>query len=224
MFSPGAIPAIASLPLDLLTPLLAQLPLTSIFALSATCRSLRNFITDPVFLNYVLKEAIVRGSLRWICPVATIPRSENNRARKVLIQWRSQYQQKANKTSGGKRADDSDSEDETPLAQLSKSKTADRAEDEEGSEDESEDDGDEDDGNDEPDEGGEDPTAMLTSPDFPRLSFIRACWDSDFMMNRKRLWGQVKRFDVLWRNYRTNGWRHPRFYSTAEVGESEEED
>lgn len=37
--------------------------------------------------------------------------------------------------------------------------------------------------------GGKSP---IESPSFPCTAFVRACFDSDSMMNRKRLWGVVK--------------------------------
>lgn len=55
---------------------------------------------------------------------------------------------------------------------------------------------------------------LFASLHFPRLAFIRECWNSDSMMNRKRLWGQAKQYDDLWRDYRTHGWRVNRFYGS----------
>ena len=79
-----------------------------------------------------------------------------------------------------------------------------------------------DNGDDEEDTGGVDPVTLLTSPDFPRLAFVRACWESDSMMNRRRLWGQVRRFRVLWKDYRTNGWQKDEFYPASEIDAEEE--
>lgn len=55
---------------------------------------------------------------------------------------------------------------------------------------------------------------LFASPHFPRLAFVRECWNSDSMMSRKRLWGQAKQYDNLWRDYRTHGWRVNRFYGS----------
>ena len=52
----------------------------------------------------------------------------------------------------------------------------------------------------------------LLLPHFPRLAFVHACFQSDSMMNRKRIWGIVKQYDNLWMDYRTNGWKEKRFY------------
>jgi hypothetical protein len=52
----------------------------------------------------------------------------------------------------------------------------------------------------------------LLLPHFPRLAFVHACFQSDSMMNRKRIWGIVKQYDDLWMDYQTNGWKEKRFY------------
>jgi hypothetical protein len=52
----------------------------------------------------------------------------------------------------------------------------------------------------------------LLLPHFPRLAFVHACFQSDSMMNRKRIWGIVKQYDNLWMDYRTNGWQEELFY------------
>src|ERR1700683_3150063 len=52
---------------------------------------------------------------------------------------------------------------------------------------------------------------LLALPSFPHFQFTRACFDSDSMMNRKRLWGIVKQYDGLWRDYRLRGYEVRRF-------------
>ena len=52
----------------------------------------------------------------------------------------------------------------------------------------------------------------LMSLYFPYYAFLRECYKSDSMMNRKRLWGIVKQFDVIWTDYRLNGWERNVFY------------
>ena len=205
-------PTVMSFPLELLIPILAQLPLASLFALSSTCRALRNYLTDPSLLDSVLKEAIIWGSLKWICPVRSIPRSESNSARPALLEWVSQSRKNAEMTS----------HDNNNLDKLSLRDAEEDGSDGEHEEAEEQSDEDEcEDYDDEEDTGGEDPVAILTCPDFPRLSFVCACWDSDSMMNRKRLWGQVQRFEKLWKDYRTNGWRDPLFYPADEIDDSD---
>ena len=56
----------------------------------------------------------------------------------------------------------------------------------------------------------------LLLPNFPRLAFIHACYQSDSMMNRLRIWGIVKQYEALWMNYRTNGWKKKRFYHKSD--------
>jgi hypothetical protein len=53
----------------------------------------------------------------------------------------------------------------------------------------------------------------LLSMDFPRLAFVHACFQSDSMKNRKRIWGIVKQYDALWMEYRTNGCQKDVFYT-----------
>ena len=46
---------------------------------------------------------------------------------------------------------------------------------------------------------------------FPYLAFVHACYKSDSMRNRQRLWNIVKQFDGLWRDYRLHGWQRDVF-------------
>lgn len=59
---------------------------------------------------------------------------------------------------------------------------------------------------------------LLTTPEspfhssaFPYLAFVHACYESDSMRNRQRLWNIVKQFDSLWRDYRLHGWQRDVF-------------
>ncbi|KAL0949461.1 hypothetical protein HGRIS_009515 [Hohenbuehelia grisea] len=54
-------------------------------------------------------------------------------------------------------------------------------------------------------------TAPFDSPDFPYYQFARACHLWDCTRNRRRIWGIVKQFEVLWHNYRLHGWEVDRF-------------
>lgn len=38
--------------------------------------------------------------------------------------------------------------------------------------------------------------------EFPFLAYLRECFRSDSMRNRRRLWGIVKQYDRLWDDYR----------------------
>ncbi|KAH7924865.1 hypothetical protein BV22DRAFT_1012355 [Leucogyrophana mollusca] len=52
---------------------------------------------------------------------------------------------------------------------------------------------------------------LFHSTDFPALAFLHACFASDSMRNRQRLWGIAKQFEVLWRDFRLHGWEVDRF-------------
>jgi hypothetical protein len=49
------------------------------------------------------------------------------------------------------------------------------------------------------------------SASFPYVAFVHACYESDSMRNRERLWNIVKQFDDLWRDYRLHGWQRDMF-------------
>ncbi|KAF8801727.1 hypothetical protein BYT27DRAFT_7197720 [Phlegmacium glaucopus] len=74
------------LPTEIRLEILRELPIRNILALSSASRSLRASITEPAFLNQVIKEAMLRGSAFWILPVAAIP-GEMERAWEVANQW-----------------------------------------------------------------------------------------------------------------------------------------
>src|SRR5262249_21195235 len=44
---------------------------------------------------------------------------------------------------------------------------------------------------------------------FPFYAFLRACFESDSMMSRRRRWYIAKQFDGLWKRYRSRGWDNP---------------
>lgn len=79
-------PSIGTLPNELLLPILHEIPLPSLLALAATCRSLRALILEPSFLDRVLKEAIRWGSLHWLLPVDAVVH-EKRRAYDALRLW-----------------------------------------------------------------------------------------------------------------------------------------
>ncbi len=161
----SAIPLIDTLPNELLLLILRELPLSSLLALSSTCRSLRALITEPSFMDCVLKEAILRGSLKWILPVSSF-KNEVQGCYTSLRLWLSAV--------SGSCQSDGDLIDSNV-------------------------------------------NALLVSPQFPSVAFVRACWESDSMMNRKRLWGLVKQFEAVWGSYRLHGWEVDRFYPSAEI-------
>lgn len=196
-------PSIGNLPNELLLPILHDLPLPSLLALASTCRSLRTLILEPSFLDRVLKEAMTRGSLRWLLPVDPV-HNETRRAHDALRLWFA--------------------EEHRPAPFPEEPEPAD----EEASADEGEDDGGEERGPDEAEEDadenqtelqpvpGSSVLPLVKSPHFPRLAFVRECWASDSMRNRRRLWGQVAQFEELWRDYRLHGWRVDRFFHPSD--------
>jgi hypothetical protein len=46
---------------------------------------------------------------------------------------------------------------------------------------------------------------------FPYVAFVHACYESENMQNRERLWKIVKQFDGFWRDYRLHGWQRDIF-------------
>lgn len=58
---------------------------------------------------------------------------------------------------------------------------------------------------------------IIASPTFPHVAFVRACFSIEAgegegsMLNRHRIWKNVKQFDTLWRDYRMHGWQVNRF-------------
>ncbi|EKM51758.1 uncharacterized protein PHACADRAFT_262086 [Phanerochaete carnosa HHB-10118-sp] len=170
----STMPRIGNLPNELLLLILHDLPLPSLLALSATCRSLRALITAPAFLDQVLKEAMTQGSLRWLLPVEGLL-DEHERACAALQTWMPEEHRPTPAPSSLAPSNDVEARAanaaEPPIKPL------------------------------------------VMSPHFQRLAFVRACWQSDSMMNRKRLWGQVKQFEGLWEDYRLHGWQVDRFYA-----------
>jgi hypothetical protein len=51
----------------------------------------------------------------------------------------------------------------------------------------------------------------LDDPSFPYIQFVRSCFESNSMRNRRRLWGQVKQMEKVWMDYRVHGWKVDRF-------------
>lgn len=173
----SVMPRIGNLPNELLLPILHDLTLPSLLALSATCRSLRAFMTAPAFLDRVLQEAITHGSLRWLLPVDGLL-DEHARASAALQTWLPEACRSA--PSPCPRAPSSTADVHGDGAASVAQPSA---------------------------------RILFMSPHLDRVAFVHACWQSDSMMNRKRLWGQVQQFEALWTEYRLNGWQGDRFYS-----------
>jgi F-box-like len=75
-----------TLPTELLLVIFSQLPIPSLFTLSAASRNLRALITEPAFLNQTIKAAVLTGSAFWILPVKAIA-GEEERARHTAMEW-----------------------------------------------------------------------------------------------------------------------------------------
>jgi hypothetical protein len=143
----------SALPTELLLDIFRQLPIHTLLTLSSASRSLRTLITEPAFLNQILKAAVLAGSAFWILPVTTIA-GEEKRAWSVAMEW---------------------------LATVSSNNDVSVTE------------------------------SPFHSSLFPYFAFVHACYGSDSMRNRERLWNVVKQFDVLWRDYRLHGWQRDVF-------------
>ncbi|GJE88835.1 F-box protein [Phanerochaete sordida] len=192
--SDSVAPRLATLPNELLLAILRELPLQSFLALSATCRALHAMLTEPSFCDRVLLEAIVCGGLRWILPVDALP-AEKRAAHNVMRLWLPEEHRP-------------EAVPEPPV--YNDNPYVSNFEEDSGEDDESKDRNDVD-----KSLPPSDPPSVLTivtSPHFDRIAFVRACWQSDSMMNRRRLWGQAKQFEVLWTGYRRQGWQIDRFY------------
>ncbi|KAI0795361.1 hypothetical protein BC629DRAFT_1262457, partial [Irpex lacteus] len=79
-------PAICNLPNEILLPILSSLSIADLLSLSAICRSARQLITDPSFLNHVLQDALLKGSCQHILPVQGL-RDEEERAYEAIRLW-----------------------------------------------------------------------------------------------------------------------------------------
>ncbi|KAH7928587.1 hypothetical protein BV22DRAFT_1058536 [Leucogyrophana mollusca] len=60
----------------------------------------------------------------------------------------------------------------------------------------------------EPDVGD---TSVFSASAFPAFKFVYACFQSDSMRNRQRIWGQAKQYELLWKDFRSKGWEVNRF-------------
>lgn len=188
-------PLIGSLPNELLLPILHDLPLPSLLALSATCRSLHALIIEPSFLDRVLKEAITRGSLRWLLPQETLL-DEKKLAYEAVRLWVPEEYRPEPSLTVPEESDDFDEDfdekhSDAAINDVPSCKST-------------------------PQPSSPSAVPLLMSQHFNRLAFVRECWNSDSMMNRKRLFGQVKRFEKLWEDYRLHGWQVNRFYTPEE--------
>ena len=207
MFSPvdspsAPSPMFCNLPNEILLPILHNLPIADLLSFSATCRSLHRLITDPPFMNRILQEALLQGSCRYILPVHGLLDDEE-RAFEAIRLWLPESVRPASVNKEVARAEGEEDNE------------GDR--DEEANSVEGEVEGQETSDEDEPELSIPPIKPLILDPKFPALAFMRACHDSDSMMNRKRLWGLVKQVEDVWGSYRLNGWEVNRFYPSEEV-------
>ena len=59
--------------------------------------------------------------------------------------------------------------------------------------------------------GSQKPVSLVLNPAFRLLAFVRACFLSDTMQSRRRRWSIIKQFDLLWTDYRHDGWERDDF-------------
>lgn len=195
----AAAPTICNLPNEILLPILSDLSIADLFSLSSTCRSARQLITDPSFLNHVLQDALLKGSCRYILPVKGL-QDEEERAYEAIRLWLPESVRPASISEDEAEVDETTDEEEE--------KEEDECEGyvEEGGE-----------------EGEEQETVvppvkpLLLDPQFPALAFIQACLKSDSMRNRRRLWGMAQQIEGVERKYRVDGWEVDRFYPSEEI-------
>jgi hypothetical protein len=69
------------------------------------------------------------------------------------------------------------------------------------------------------------PAVLFRDYSFPFYAFVPACLSlnttlaSMSMSNRRRFWGIIQQFQVIWRNYRTTGWEWSEMFSMFGVEE-----
>lgn len=190
----------AILPNELLLAILRELPLQSFLTLSSTCRTLHAMLADPPFCDRVFLEAIACGGLRWILPVDALP-TEKRAAHNAMRLWLPE-----------ERRPEAVHEPPVYTEDLYGNEfEEDTSEDVDGKDHKAHHDADI--GKSLPPPDLPSILAIVTSPHFDRIAFVRACWQSDSMMNRRRLWGQAKQFEALWTKHRKHGWQVDRFYN-----------
>ncbi|KAI0330654.1 hypothetical protein GY45DRAFT_1323399 [Cubamyces sp. BRFM 1775] len=221
---------LCQLPNELLPELLQHFCLQDIFALASTCKDLYTRLLDHNTLICVVRNAIanVASPLHWIIPL-----------RELHEEWMVAYDAMATWMPPGTPPpptfvelefpeDEADDEDYIPPDDEEYSDEDPCHEDQSESDDDSGDDGDSsEEATTDEDEGiiarrivdvpvprpsaPPPPALLLLDPAFPLLTFLRAYRDSDSMRARQRRWELIKQFDVLFTNYRRDGWERDDF-------------
>lgn len=224
------------LPLELLPDILQHLELKTMFALGASCKLLYGRVFDRSTLTWGIRRSLTNadGPMRWMYPLASF-RREWDFAWNAMWTWMPKEPQrlpviltfKDMKFSGQDSDDDYVPDD--GWADIDD--TSDFEDEDDTDESDAESDG--------PDEGFQsgvihdvplpaapeppDPDTLplkplpLFEPDFPLLAFLRAWYLSDNMRARRRRWNIIKQFDILWTNYRRDGWERDEFVPPGTV-------
>ncbi|KAH9896787.1 hypothetical protein C8Q73DRAFT_789106 [Cubamyces lactineus] len=224
MFESGTVPQlrakVCQLPNELLPELLQHCHLQDIFALASTCKDLYTRILDRNTLHYVVRNAIsnVSSPLRWIAPVRG-HREQWMAAYDAMKTWMTPAPPTFAEVEFPE--DEVDDEDYIPPEEEPDSSDDDESEQEEESAEESDSEAitDEDEGIitgriidvPVPVQTTPLPPLLLLDPAFPLLPFLRAYRDSDSMRARQWRWELIKQFDVLFTNYRRDGWERDEF-------------
>ncbi|KAI0336729.1 hypothetical protein GY45DRAFT_14247 [Cubamyces sp. BRFM 1775] len=211
--------AVCCLPNELWPGLLQHARLEDVFSLAATCKDLYTRVLDRGTLHHLVCHAIdnIASPLHWIVPVRTGLREEWLAACDAMKTWLPNgpppplpfVQMKFD------RLYDINGGEYEPRLSESESTGRDR-----DYEDGGRDGAAESDASDEgittgiivdvplPSELADDPLPPLPlfDFDFPLLNFLRAYRRSDSMRARQRRWEIIKQFDVLFANYRRDGW------------------
>ncbi|KAI0659359.1 hypothetical protein C8Q70DRAFT_1054199 [Cubamyces menziesii] len=224
--------AICHLPNELWPGLLQHFHLEDVFSLASTCKDLHTRILDPGTLRHVVRHAMdnVSSPLHWIVPVRTGLRAEWLAACDAMKTWLPGAANPPPPTFMQMEfAEDDLDDDEDYCPPASGTESTDEG-----------DDGADDDGEDEaetdvdegiiagnitdvpappPSEYANDPLPPLPmfDADFPLLPFLRAYRHSDSMRARRRQWEIIKQFDVLFTNYRRDGWERGDDFLSREI-------
>lgn len=218
---------VAKLPLELFSEICQHLDLSSIFALSFSCKALYSRVLERSTLTYALRRSMSNpdGALRWLPPITSL-REERERAHLAMLTWipgNPITDCPVDTTFGLADFPEDDQSDVDFIPDDSEIDSDVGDSDTDGDSTDSEADsnysdeglekGDIEDIVLPPQEYVEPPleSILLFDPDFPILPFVRACYMSDHMKSRRRRWRIIKQFDGLWANYRREGWERNDF-------------
>jgi hypothetical protein len=177
------------LPLDIILDIAVHLSISDIVLVSRACRSIRNFFLDNEVFNVILRAAVLSptGTLRYA--VSIIDGSQHS---DTSIRWLLPVRgicEESERAASVAHAWLAASHAATKADQLSL-----------------------------PPRPSNDLSPFLYHA-FPYHLFVPACLlvnttvSSMSMSNRKRFWGIIKQYEVIWREYRTRGWERGEIFS-----------